>query len=180
MLELILMRHAKTEPAGPSAGLGQADRKRALTDRGRADARLIGERMKSEHWLPDRILCSPAVRTRQTLETLAAAFGAAVPTEFPEALYGARAPDYLGIIARSGGAARRLLVIGHNPTIHMTARAAAASGDRALRERILEKFPTAAFALISFRIDDWAEVGGADGHLLAFVTPRDLRGSAED
>src|SRR5665213_4157923 len=153
MLELILMRHAKTEPAASAAGLGPADRKRALTDRGRADARLIGERMKAERCLPDRILCSPAVRTRQTLETLADTFGAAAPTEFVEALYGGRSPDYLGIIARSGDTAKRLLVIGHNPTIHTTARAAAASGDKTLRERILEKFPTAAFALIAFTID---------------------------
>lgn len=176
MLELILMRHAKTEPGGP----GQADRKRLLTDRGHADARLVGEKMKGERWLPNRILCSPAVRTRQTLETLVEAFGMEVPTEFIEALYGAHAPDYLDTVARSGGSARRLLVIGHNPTIHMTARAAAASGDRTLRERLSERFPTAAFALIAFAIDDWAKVGSADGRLLAFVTPRDLRGGPED
>jgi len=176
MLELILMRHAKTEPGG----VGPADRKRALTDRGRADARLVGERMKAERWLPDRILCSPATRTRQTLEPLADAFGGAVPTELLEELYGGGSPDYLGTIAKSGGAARRLLVIGHNPTIHGTAVAAAASGDKALRERLSEKFPTAAFALIAFAIDAWAEIGSADGRLLAFVTPRDLCGGPED
>jgi phosphohistidine phosphatase len=176
MRDLILLRHAKTEPGG----IGLADRKRALTDRGRSDARLVGDRIKAEGWLPDRILCSPATRTRQTLDALIAAFGSSPPTDFPEALYGARSPDYLKTIATAGGSARRLMVIGHNPTIHATARAAATSGDRALRERIAEKFPTAAFVLIAFQIDDWSEIGMADGRLLAFVTPRDLGGGGAD
>ena len=62
--------------------------------------------------------------------------------------------------ARQHGSARLLLLIGHNPTIHVTSRAAASSGYRTLRERLSERFPTAAFALIAFAIDDWAKVFG--------------------
>ncbi len=172
MLELILMRHAKTEPAGPHT----RDRERALTDRGRADAVLIGETLKAKGWLPDRVLCSPAVRTRQTADALIEAFGTRPAVAFVEALYGARSPDYLGVIARSGDAARRLLVIGHNPTIHVTARKLAQSGSSAQRERLTEKFPTGAIAVIDVRIENWAEIASADGHLAAFVAPRDLGG----
>lgn len=172
LLELILMRHAKTEPIAP----GMSDRQRELTARGRSDARLIGAKLQTEGWAPNRILCSPAVRTRQTLAALRDALSTSPDTDIVDDLYGAQ--DYFGPIARFGGDTRRLMVIGHNPTVHATARAAARSGDEALRERLSDTFPTGAFALIAFKAHDWAEAGIQDGRLLSFVTPRDIGGGA--
>jgi len=174
MLELILMRHAKTEPTG--AGL--IDRNRELTERGRHDALLVGRKLEAEGWVPDRIICSPAVRTRQTLEVLLAALVAAPETEIVDALYGGRSLDYMAAIAKFGGAAQRLLVIGHNPTIHATARLAAHTRDKTLRERLAERFPTGAFALVALEADNWTTAETAPGRLMAFVSPRDIGGGS--
>lgn len=174
MLELILMRHAKTEPIVA----GMSDRQRELTKRGRTDAQLIGQTLQAEGREPDLILCSPATRTRQTLEALCGALSVSPDTRIVNDLYGASAHDYFGPIAKFGGAARLLMVIGHNPTIHATALAATASGDKMLRERLAEGFPTGAFAVIAFKVDDWAEAVTKHGRLLSFVTPRDIGGGA--
>jgi phosphohistidine phosphatase len=167
------MRHAKTEPLAD----GMSDRQRELTARGRSDAQLVGRKLRAEGWVPDLILCSPAVRTRQTLERLLSALSASPDTRIVDDLY-AGARDYLGTVAKCGGDARRLMVIGHNPTIHATARAAARTGDKSLRDRLSETFPTGAFARIAFAADDWAKATTQDGRLLSFVAPRDIGGGA--
>ena len=175
MLELILMRHAKTEPAAANA----ADRRRSLTSRGRVDADLAGQRLRHDKRLPDLVLCSPATRARQTLDVVVHAFQVSPKIEVIDSLYGGRA-DYFDILAEFGGTASRLMLIGHNPTIQATAQTAAASGERALRARLAEKFPTAAYAIIAFDVRSWPEVDGTDGRLLAFLTPADLGGGASD
>jgi phosphohistidine phosphatase len=168
------MRHAKTEPAAPR----QSDRSRRLTDRGRSDARLIGAKLRSDGYVPDRILCSPAVRTRETLEALLPSLAAAPVTEIVDGLYGAAAADYMAAIAAEGGNARRLMVIGHNPSVHAAAHAAARQGDKAARDRLSETFPTGAFAVIAYAASEWDQALAAPGRLLAFVTPRDIGGGA--
>ena len=63
MIRLLLLRHAKSDWS--DAGL--ADRDRPLTKRGRAGAELIAGHMRQQALMPDRVLSSPATRTRQTI-----------------------------------------------------------------------------------------------------------------
>jgi phosphohistidine phosphatase len=69
MHRLLLLRHSKTERPEP----GQRDRDRRLMARGRADAPLIGSYMASHRLIPDLVLVSPAKRTMETWELVAAA-----------------------------------------------------------------------------------------------------------
>ena len=64
MRDLILLRHAHAE----SAGIGQDDIDRPLSRQGLAEAEAAGKWLKAHNLLPDRILCSNARRTRETLE----------------------------------------------------------------------------------------------------------------
>ncbi len=176
MRHLLLLRHAKTEPGGP----GLSDRERSLTERGRRDAALMGTALVGEGMVPDLILCSPARRTQETLAALLASFATAPQTVTVDALYGSGAGDYVGTIAAFGGTAKRLLVIGHNPTIHATALALAGSGKKAVLARLAEKFPTAALAVIAFRGNAWADTVAGSGELLFVRRPRDLGGEADD
>ena len=59
MRRLLLLRHAKTERAGP----GERDRDRKLTERGRVDAPIIGAYLARHGLVPDLVLISPATRT---------------------------------------------------------------------------------------------------------------------
>ena len=71
MRELILLRHAHAEPATP----GQSDLDRPLSPQGLAEAESAARWLKEQGLVPDRVLCSPARRTRETLEAVMDAIG---------------------------------------------------------------------------------------------------------
>ena len=165
MKTLLLLRHAKALPAADR----EPDRERSLSDRGHRDSRLVGTAI-SEAWLPDLILFSPSVRTTETMEDVVATFATAPKTIVEESLYGGSARDYLAAVARHGARSERLLVIGHNPSVHETAvRLAKAPG-----AKMSVKFPTAALAVLAFETDDWAKIGPGKGDLVRFLRPKDL------
>ena len=111
--ELVLLRHAHAlNPEG-----WQADAQRALSPAGQGEAMRAGEWLR-ELAAPDAVLCSPAVRTRETLAQLTAA-GCVLPVPHLEAdIYDASLGDLLGVIeARLADTPDtcRLWLIGHNP-----------------------------------------------------------------
>ena len=63
MMRLLLLRHAKSSWDVS----GQPDFERTLAPRGRRAAQMIGEHLATHRLMPDRILCSSARRTRETL-----------------------------------------------------------------------------------------------------------------
>lgn len=176
MKHLLLLRHAKTHPAER----GTADRDRSLTARGHRDARLMGTAIAS-NGVPDLILCSPARRARETLDGVIETLAAEPKIVIADRLYDARGNTYAETIAAMGDGAARLLVIGHNPTVHATAVAFAATGERAARAAMAAKFPTCALAVIGLEADSWKDVRPGNGKLLAFRRPKDMGATdAED
>lgn len=69
-MNLILMRHADAEDDNPDG-----DEARALTAKGRDQARRAGAALALFDARPERVLCSPRVRARQTAEMLLAGCG---------------------------------------------------------------------------------------------------------
>jgi phosphohistidine phosphatase len=169
MLRLMLLRHAKS--SWPSSGM--QDAARPLSERGKAAARLMGAYMAHHSLIPDRVLCSSARRTRETL--------AGITTEewpgnmdviFDQRLYEATPQSILSVIRIQDKAAHTLLVIGHNPGLQEAAELLIAAGDVELRERLREKFPTAALAVIDFAIDQWRSIHERSGRLDRYIVPR--------
>jgi phosphohistidine phosphatase len=158
---LVLLRHAKSSWADPDL----ADHDRPLNARGRDAAALVGRRLGQEGPHPDLVLCSSAVRTRQTLEGLALPKRVEVVIE--ERLYGATAGSLLTRIRQVPPGHRTVLVIAHNPGIEDLARVLDSNGLTGV-----EKFPTAAMAVLRFAIDGWEETGAGAAHLDTFFTPR--------
>ncbi len=168
MPELLLLRHGKSSWDDAAGG----DRDRPLAPRGRRDAEAMAA-LIARKYPPDRVLCSPAKRTRETLGCLGSAVGDDVPVEFIDALYD-NPGDYTDAIGALGGEAERLLVVGHNPAIQATSLALIGSGDAAARTRLHVKFPTGALAVIRFdRL--WAKIEPLSGQLVAFHRPREHR-----
>lgn len=176
MRHLLLMRHAKAEPGAA----GVADRNRPLAPRGLRDAALVGAALAADALTPDLVLCSPARRTRQTLDAVLERLSATPEVRIVDALYGAGEETYAGVIADLGGAAERLMVVGHNPTIHLTAVYLAGTGDNELRRHMAAKFPTGAVAVLTFPGTAWSETTPAGGDLTTFLRPRDLGSEADD
>ena len=109
MRELILLRHAHAEPNAP----GQADMDRPLSQTGLAEAEAAGRWLAEHGLVPDRVLCSPSRRTRETLEAVLAAVGY-VDQRLEDGIYDATAGT-LADIADSHRDAQRLMMVGHNP-----------------------------------------------------------------
>ena len=168
MKRLFLLRHAKTRPAEPL----QSDRERTLDARGRADAPLIGSYLRDHAAQPELVLCSPASRTRETLDLVLDAAGWQPRIAYDPDLYPGGPDIVLERIRCVENAVHGLLVIGHNPGIHRLAFDLAGSGDTEGRRRLAAKFPTAGLVVLSFSHPTWSEIGPRNGMLAAFVTPK--------
>src|SRR5262249_52945026 len=117
MLRLMLLRHAKSSWSSP----GIQDAARPLTDRGEAAARLMGGYMARHSLMPDRVLCSPARRTRETWAGIATRWPADMDVVFDQRLYAATPQVVLSVVRAQDSAAHTLLVIGHNPGLQEAA-----------------------------------------------------------
>ncbi len=169
MKQLMLLRHCKSSWSEP----GLADRDRTLAPRGKRDAVTLADTMVAQGLVPDHILCSPTRRTRDTLALLQGHLHADCQVDFLEELYSGPAPDYRRLIADKGGDAERLMVIGHNPRIHITALELISSGRRADQEHLAAKYPTGALVVIDFNAPSWHAITEDSGELAAFIRPRD-------
>ena len=139
---LVLMRHGKS--AYPH---GVPDHDRPLAPRGLRQAKLSGEWVNKHVGPFDLILCSTATRTRQTLEQA----GLVGPVQSLQDLYDEDHQVYLDIIAAHGGDAKKIALVGHQPAIAATALALAENRDSKPAQRLEEKFPTAAVAVLEGR-----------------------------
>jgi phosphohistidine phosphatase len=110
-MKLHLLRHAKTNPTSPS-GL---DFDRELMPRGYEQLQEFKAFHANHPFQVGQILCSSAVRTRQTLEEIKGLFSG-VPVTFIDELYLSSSGEMLQIINQLQ-CAEDLLVIGHNEGI---------------------------------------------------------------
>src|SRR5260370_17814466 len=119
-------------PAAAAGKRAVEDRNRPLTPEGRRAAQSIGRRLQSDGLAPDRILCSPAQRARETLAAIGTSLDALPPVDFDEILYLADPVTLLAHIRAVPAETHCLLLIGHNPGLEALVRALPASSTRAL------------------------------------------------
>jgi phosphohistidine phosphatase len=167
MRTLHLLRHAKSSWDDDSL----ADHERPLSPRGVRDAKRIGKHLGTLPATPDLVLCSSAVRTRQTLDLVKSSLGDAT-VHVEEGLYGASADDLLARLRGLPDAARSALVIGHNPGIEDLTLDLAAPGP--LLDAVSVKFPTCALATLALGDRTWSALSQGDAELVGFTIPRDL------
>lgn len=156
-LSLLVLRHAKAVRDGHSGD----DRERPLTERGRRDAPTMGKVLRKLGFFPDIILCSPAVRTRQTVAPLVDKLGEKPPVQFEESIYEATAETLVELIANQTDV-NCILVIGHNPGLEDLI--ALLSGGRT-------RLPTCGLAKLEFDISKWSEIHDAAGRIACLLTP---------
>ena len=168
---LYLMRHGKASKAKKD----DRDVFRPLVKRGRKDVKKIRKMMEDRHLNPDLILCSPAVRTLETLVKLKKAFPTA-EVVFVDALYMADADEILRILRRTAPDKKDVLVIGHNPGLHDFLPMVCdwnTSDEELHHHRIAERFPTSALACLEIP-EPWQKLGNTPVRLKEFVYSSDL------
>ena len=163
MKRLILMRHAKSDWSGGPSN----DHDRPLNARGRKAAVALGVWLRDNGLVPDLVLCSSAMCTRETFVRLD--LPDTVETRFDRRLYLASED----IILRNLGAAKgdSILMLGHNPGIG--AAAEAVLGTPPNHPQFLQ-YPTGATLVADFDITDWGKARWGQANARHFVVPREL------
>jgi phosphohistidine phosphatase len=175
MLTLTLLRHAKSSWNEP---LDDFDR--PLAPRGEKAAPIVGATLDQMGLRPGLVLCSGAVRARETLRRVLEALGPPPPDViYDDALYMAAPPTLIsrlqGLTAAFGAEApAHVMVVGHNPGLEDLAHILVSTGKDEDRRRMMAKFPTASFASIALPCDSWSEIAPGTGDLRHFITPKQL------
>jgi phosphohistidine phosphatase len=161
---LYILRHAKAV-----ADSSHGDAARSLAKRGRKAAEAMGAFLGSREPLPALILCSPAARTRETLDLVLPALHPTPSLAFEEGLYLATATNLLERLQKLPKAVGCALVIGHNPGLHeLAARLAVAPG------ALSDGLPTAALVALEVK-GAWTELQWHRARLVFYRTPKDLK-----
>ena len=111
MKTLYLLRHAKSSWNDSSL----RDFDRPLNERGRADAPVIGKHLASEDLSDPLLICSPALRTRETAQIVLRNANLHVEPRFDDRIYEASLRDLLQVVSEIDDARETLILIGHNP-----------------------------------------------------------------
>mmetsp|Transcript_39589 Transcript_39589/g.99504 ORF Transcript_39589/g.99504 Transcript_39589/m.99504 type:complete len:273 (-) Transcript_39589:117-935(-) len=117
---LILLRHAESQ----EASMDVKDYSREVTQIGKKGAQFVAQQLIKIGWIPDRILCSPSTRTRQTLDAMMQVAESFQETEvkYIESFYTVAALDghtrpemEMAIIAEaSSSESSTMMCMGHN------------------------------------------------------------------
>jgi phosphohistidine phosphatase len=166
MKTLFLLRHAKSSWDEQLI----ADHDRPLAPRGRKDARAMCEHLRTLEEPPQLVLCSSAVRTRQTLDVISPAIPDA-EVVIEDEIYAASASALLARLNEVDDAVESVMVIAHNPGLETLVMRL--SGDGAAI-RSAGKFPTCALATLKFD-GGWADLVGGGAQLTDIATGRQLR-----
>ncbi|MYH72207.1 MAG: histidine phosphatase family protein [Acidimicrobiia bacterium] len=111
MSAVLFLRHAKSDwNAGATEDLS-----RPLATRGRAAATAVGSFLAENGHIPNLVLCSPAVRARQTVEFALAAGDWTCPIEIVDELYYGTVDDMVTLACRRQ--VPLLMLVGHEPTM---------------------------------------------------------------
>jgi phosphohistidine phosphatase len=164
---LYLLRHAKSSWDEPLP-----DHERPLAARGIRDAGAAGQLLDDRGWQPGLVLCSTAVRTRQTWQWASAAGARAGEVHDVEAIYEASVARLLGLVQQTAEEIQSLMLIGHGPGLPGLAELLGARPEpREAWARMDVKYPTAGLAALRLP-GSWTDTSPGQAELIAFEVPR--------
>jgi phosphohistidine phosphatase len=154
---LILLRHAKS--AWP---LDTPDIQRPLARRGRRDAPAVGQWLRRAAPPIDLVVCSPAVRARQTWDLATAQLDTEPQVRHEERLYGTSAEVFMQVIEELPDEVSTALLVAHNPSLEDLLD---------LLTGVCDVLKTSAIAVLT-ATSPWATARSASWSLETLATPR--------
>jgi phosphohistidine phosphatase len=165
---LLLLRHAKSDWDTDAV----EDFERPLARRGKKDARRMGQWMHREGLMPDYVIASPALRTRETAGRVCKELG--IPGKdihFEPRIYEANVTSLLAVLADCPGGCHNILLVGHNPGL--ADLLAYLWGENTSLPDDGKLLPTATLARLRMP-RDWARLERGCGRMILLTRPRTL------
>jgi len=145
---------------------------RPLAPRGARAAARMRDHIDAEGMRPELVLCSSALRTRETLARILPGLGPELTVRIESSIYSFEADELLYRLRAIPADIGSVMLVGHNPAMQELASLLAADGDRL--DELRKGFPTAALAELDLSISSWADLASGSGRLVRFVVPREL------
>ncbi len=152
------MRHGE-------AGAAPRDFERPLTTAGEAMAANAQQHASGQGVTIQKILCSPAIRTRMTCENFTKGLPQKPEVEFVENFYGASPEMVMETLQHEE--AETVLVIGHNPWVHALVLMLATRASLSPWPQIKSAYPPASLAILRFN----GPVAKGAGELTDYYAP---------
>ena len=166
-LTLHLLRHAKSSWDPPHL----EDSDRPLAPRGERAARKLAKHLAALGVTPDVILCSSALRARQTLQLIGLALPKEADVLIEDGLYAAGGRELLARLRRVDAGATDVMLVGHNPGIQDLALILAG---KTAPPSLAEKFPTGALVSLRLRATSWERLMPGSAEIMRILLPRQL------
>jgi phosphohistidine phosphatase len=167
-VRLWLLRHAKSSWDDPD----MEDVDRPLAPRGARAADRMRDYLDAERIRPELVLCSSALRTRETLARILPGLGPELTVRIEPSLYSFEADQLRDRLREVPADVGSVMLIGHNPAMQELASVLASEGERL--EELRAGFPTAALAELDVPVGSWDQLTPGSGRLERFVVPREL------
>ncbi len=165
-----LLRHAKSSWSDPDL----ADFDRPLAPRGERACEVMANYFRRADIHPALVVCSAALRTRQTLEGVRPGLGESPEIRYDRDLYHAYPQTMLNRLRRTHDDVRKVMLIAHNPGLHMLAHHLVGTGAEEDLHRLSENLPTGALAILVYHGHSWKDLEEGSCELHSLVVPRDL------
>ena len=165
MKTLLLLRHAKSCWEDSSL----ADHDRPLKQRGIKAARRIGQLIGTQKCSPELVLCSTAVRAKETLRLVLEEVKGTPPIEYVERLYHCSLDVFISVLRSIPWDLSAVMLVGHNPGLEEFLSHLAGQS---------QTMPTGALARIELDLSHWSDFNsGTSGRLVDVWRPRELKAS---
>lgn len=161
MKTLFLLRHAKSSWKDETL----ADFERPLNRRGKRAAETMGDYFRSEGIVPELIVCSPAVRARETLELVSKAAKWSTEVRYDQRIYEASGMRLAEVVSQIDNDRKAAMLVGHNPGMEELVLLLTAES---------VEIPTGTCAKIAVKASKWANAVDKRATLEWLVTPREL------
>jgi phosphohistidine phosphatase len=161
-----VLRHAKSSWDDPSVD----DHERPLAPRGVNAAARLAHWIRENDVRPQLVLCSSAVRTRETLAHVEDALGSP-RIVVADSLYASSADTLLHRLGGVPAEVHAVMIVAHNPGLEDLCLLLARPSPG--KDRVAEKLPTG--ALVTLETDaSWADLAPGCATIVRVIVPREL------
>ena len=161
--ELILIRHTKSS----WSNLSVSDFDRPLKKDREDDAKNMARKLKELQLQPDLIICSPALRIKQTAECFCDILKYDYSRiQLEKSIYESTEEEILAVIRATDANVKALVIIAHNPSLTYFV-------NNFLSQKI-DELPTTGVVWFEFENPDWDIYGTTPYKLRYYLTPKTI------